>query len=77
MSEKVTITIDKELSGAIQMIKILRDCGIIDVNDDASEMSGVWDRLNEKDKTFFAGQIKGSALMLMQMSDTSRSEVTP
>ena len=68
MNEKVTVTVDKELAGAIQMIEILRDCGIIDVNDDASEMSGIWDKLNENDKAFFAGQIKGTALMMVHMS---------
>ncbi len=72
MSEKVTVAVDKELAGAIQMIKILRDCSIIDVDDDVSAMYGVWDKLNESDKKFFAGQIKGSALMLAQMSGMTK-----
>jgi hypothetical protein len=64
MAEKVNITVDKDIAKAVEIIQALRDCGIIDVTSEMKGMDGIWCRLDESDKRFIAGMIKGSASVM-------------
>lgn len=66
MNEKVNVTVSREIANVMQTIQALKDCGIINVNDELTSMDGIWDKLNESDKRFIAGMIKGSATMMIQ-----------
>ncbi|MDE5753623.1 MAG: hypothetical protein K2H89_03650 [Oscillospiraceae bacterium] len=69
MKEILAMNVDNELANIVQIIQILKDCGIINVTTELSCMDNLWEKLAEEDKRFITGMIKGAVATLANKKD--------